>query len=62
VKPSCGLFSSATSRATKAAFLAGAAGTIERAHPVILVEIGECHHDRPLDEVLAAVVLRLRRV
>jgi hypothetical protein len=40
----------------EAAVLAGAAGTIERARPAILVEVEERHHDRPLDQVLATVV------
>ena len=40
----------------EAAALAGAARTLERARPAILVEVEERHHDRPLDDVLAAVV------
>jgi len=40
----------------EAAVLAGAARTLERARPANLVEVEERHHDRPLDEVLAAVV------
>jgi len=40
----------------EAAVLAGAARTLERSRPAILVEVEERHHDRPLDEVLAGLV------
>jgi FkbM family methyltransferase len=40
----------------EAAVLAGAAGTLERARPAVLVEIEERHHTRPLADVLADVV------
>ena len=40
----------------EAAVLAGAAGTLERARPAVLVEVEERHHTRPLADVLAEVV------
>ena len=40
----------------EAAVLAGAAGTLERARPAVLVEVEERHHTRPLGDVLADVV------
>jgi FkbM family methyltransferase len=40
----------------EAAVLAGAAETLERARPAVLVEVEERHHTLPLDDVLAAVV------
>jgi FkbM family methyltransferase len=40
----------------EAAVLAGAAETLRRSRPPVLVEVEERHHDRPLDEVLARVV------
>ena len=38
------------------AVLAGAANTLDRARPAVLVEVEERHHTRPLDEILADVV------
>jgi FkbM family methyltransferase len=40
----------------EAAVLAGAAETLARSRPAVLVEVEERHHDRPLDAVLADVV------
>jgi hypothetical protein len=40
----------------EAAVLAGAADTLARARPAVLVEVEERHHSRPLDAVLADVV------
>jgi FkbM family methyltransferase len=40
----------------EAAVMAGAARTLERARPAVLVEVEERHHSRPLGDVLAGVV------